>query len=507
MAPHLLLGASVYRLPVEETALVWQVGDVPELPVQGTKEAFPEVAAPAGFAAARAALEEAGLLAPYAVSDEDAVRFAVHRWTASALAARSAPDEFAAAHLRAARYWWWRVRTVSKDLEEGMEARYHFHQAGELDDAVSVTETVCLQLDTWGAYRREEQLCREVLGWLPPRSDKAAGFTLQLGFVAQKRGSYEEAFEWFWCSRQIFEEMGNRPGMAASYHHLGWVAQERGSYDEALEWYRNSLQIEEELGNRDGMATSYHHLGWVAQLRGSYEEALEWYRRSLPIREELGNRDGMATSYHNMGMVAQLRGSYEEALEWHRNSLQIRKELGNRDGMAVCYHQMGIVALECGSYEDALEWSRGALRIFDELGNRSGKAHAYGQMGVVAHKRGSHENALEWYRESLRIFEELGNRAGMALSMSNIGALLTERGAPEDAVPWNLRSLSIRLEIRVPQVRIDLHLLGRQRELLGDARFCALVAEHEGEEAVEAVVGVIEQAAAMGGGSEGVDAG
>jgi len=68
-------------------------------------------------------------------------------------------------------------------------------------------------------------------------------------------------------------------------------------------------------------------------------------------------------------------------------------------------------------------------------------------------------------------------------------------------------SLSIRLEIRVPQIRIDLHWLGRLRELLGDARFRELVAEHAGEEAVETVVGMIEQAAAADGGSEGVDAG
>lgn len=167
LASRLLLGASVYRLPVEEAALVWQVGEVPELPGDDA-EAFPELAAPAGFAAARAALEGAGLLAPYAVSDEDALRFAVHRWTASALASRSAADELAGAHSRAARYWRWRVavrpQSRAQDMEDLFEARHHHRLAGELDEAVLVTEWVCSQLDTWGAYRREEQLCREVLG-------------------------------------------------------------------------------------------------------------------------------------------------------------------------------------------------------------------------------------------------------------------------------------------------------------------------------------------------------
>jgi len=91
--------------------------------------------------------------------------------------------------------------------------------------------------------------------------------------------------------------------------------------------------------------------------------------------------------------------------------------------------------------------------------------------------------------------------------MSNIGALLTDNGEADDALPWNLRSLSIYLDLQVPEVRFDLRWLGRQRDLLGDARFRELVAEHAGEESVETVVGMIEQASAADGESEGVDAG
>jgi hypothetical protein len=47
----------------------------------------------------------------------DAVRFAVHRWTAPALAARSDASELGAAHSRAARYWRWQVETVSQALD------------------------------------------------------------------------------------------------------------------------------------------------------------------------------------------------------------------------------------------------------------------------------------------------------------------------------------------------------------------------------------------------------
>ena len=50
-------------------------------------------------------------------------------------------------------------------------------------------------------------------------------------------------------------------------------------------WYRKALALREGLGDREGMATSYHQLGIIAQERGAYQEALKWYRRSLAIEK------------------------------------------------------------------------------------------------------------------------------------------------------------------------------------------------------------------------------
>ena len=130
------------------------------------------------------------------------------------------------------------------------------------------------------------------------------------------------------------EELGNRPGMATTYHQLGMTAQVRGRLDEAEGWYRKSLAINEELGDRPGMAGTYHQLGMIAQARGRLDEAEDWYRKSLAISEELGDRPGMATTYHQLGMIAQDRGRLDEAEDWYRKSLAIREELGDRPGMA-----------------------------------------------------------------------------------------------------------------------------------------------------------------------------
>jgi tetratricopeptide (TPR) repeat protein len=527
LAEDLLIGASVYQVPVDIDGLAWQVSEEVEIPenteriqqvreLQKTMEEIlergeplsldlveqwdanqrellkPPLQVPDELGGARDVLSDLGLLASVETNEERASLYFVHRWTASRVFQRCPADKIQAAHRKAARYWSWRVAEIpqdrQQDVEDLLQERHHYKEAGEIDAALRLTNLICSQLDTWGAYRREEQLYKETLSWVPEHSTEAAVSIHNLGIIAQQQGNYNQALNWYKKSLRISEELGNRDGMARSYYRIGIVAQYQGDYDLASECYKKSLHISEELGNRDGMARSYHQLGIVAQDRGDYEQALDWYKKSLHISEELGNRDGMARSYHQIGMVVQDRGDYNQALDWYKKSLQINEELGNRDEIARSYHQIGIVAQDRGDDDQALDWYRKSLLISEELGDRVGMARSYHQLGIVAQNRSDYDQALDWYKKSLLIKEELGDRVGMALTTSQLGVLWTEHGQPEDAVPLNLRSLSIRLQIGIPEIRIDLQWLNRQRELLGEKRFGEILREHLSEEDSQTVL-------------------
>lgn len=64
--------------------------------------------------------------------------------------------------------------------------------------------------------------------------------------------------------------------MAESYHLLGIIARSHGRLDEAEDWYRQSLTIKEELGDRPGMTATYHQLGLLAEARDQAPLALAW---------------------------------------------------------------------------------------------------------------------------------------------------------------------------------------------------------------------------------------
>ena len=493
VATELVTGASVYRIPVDDTALAFQVGQPAQRPPdsdrraridrvqQAIQEAIeraddgqisledagltaeeydryqadvaeehrPPVEAPDGLAAAATAARAAGLLTPVPHGDQAPFHF-VHRWTAAAIAALH-PDATREAHRRAAAFWYWRVDTIpqsrEQDVDQLLEARYHYHAAGDTDEAMAAHQEAVNQLQTWGQYGRAAELCRETLTWLPPGSRDAAGTEGTLGILAQQRGDYDEAERAHHRALETFERIGDQAGVASNYHNLGILAQHRGDYDAAEPLYRRSLEIKERIGDQAGMSTSYHQLGWLAQLRGDYDAAEPLYRRSLEIEERIGNEAGVSISYHHLGMLAQLRGDYDAAEPLYRRSLEIKERIGDQAGMSTSYHNLGILAQLRGDYDAAEPLYRRSLEIKERIGDQAGAASSYHQLGILAQDRGDYDAAEPLYRRSLETFERIGDQAGAASSYHQLGILAQLRGDYDAAEPLYRRSLEIKERI------------------------------------------------------------
>ena len=376
LARRLLQGASVYRLPVDELGLAWQVGEevdppadperaarlarleaalaalrdagqepsveAPGLSEQERAQLDADVAArprpplrvPDGLREALKAVAGLGLIAPTQPSEQVPVAgqaWLVHRWTAAELARLTAPADLTEAHRRAARYWRWRVEVWPQDrqadVEQLLEARYHHQAAGERDQAVAVTWAVCEQLTTWGAWSWAAQLLQETLALLPERSQQAAAFQHALGNLAHRRGDYDHALDWYRKSLTIFEELGDRAGMASSYHQLGIIAYLHGDYDHALDWYRQALTIAEELGDRAGMASTIGQIGVLLTETGRVREGLAWTIRGLSIRVAIGSPD-VRIDVHWLRRQRELLG--DEAF-----GAALRQELGDEGARGV----------------------------------------------------------------------------------------------------------------------------------------------------------------------------
>ena len=203
---------------------------------------------------ALAACQAASLLTITGTHDQR--RFFVHRWTATELATRAGEHDprLHQAHEQAAAYWRWRFdmwpQDKAADVHDLLEARHHLLRAGQIEKAGKVTESICLQLQIWGAWDQESALIYDTLTHLPDNSPRRPAYTGQLGNLAYLRGDYDEAARQYQASLAIFERLGDQAGMATSYHQLGMLAHDRGDYDEAIRQYQASLAINERLGDQ-----------------------------------------------------------------------------------------------------------------------------------------------------------------------------------------------------------------------------------------------------------------
>jgi tetratricopeptide (TPR) repeat protein len=514
---------AVYRLPVDETGVAWQLSELtaaPDPPADlrarlepvlvmlrqarqaGTAEsvedlgldpstlaqfrrdaaelAGPPVSLTEPARHALSLLAGLGLVAPAATQDtvgqQDGPSWVAHRWTAVALQARTSREQLTAAHRRAAAYWRWRVavwpQTRADDVEQLLEARYHYHAAGDLDYALSANAQACSQLRTWGMWTTEHSLWDETLGWVSPRSTDAGEIHFQLGQIARRRGNYAASEQHYQAGLAIFEELGDRIGLAISYHDLGLLAQVRGDYSTAEQHYQAALAIKEELGDRIGLARTYHQLGVVAEDRDDYDTAEQHYQAALAIFEELGDRVGFASGYHQLGILAHKRGDYDTAEQRYQASLAIEEELGRQDGIASSYGQLGMLARHRGDYDTAEQRYQAALAIDEEIGDRRGMATSYHQLALIAQDRSDYDTAEQRYQAALAIFEELGDRASTATTLSQLGILLTEQSRFADAIRFQLQSLAIRIELGLTDAAArDVRRLGEQRAAVGDEQF------------------------------------
>ncbi|MER6344541.1 tetratricopeptide repeat protein [Streptomyces sp. NPDC001595] len=486
-ARRLLEGLAVHRTPVDRTGAAWHLSEVMSAPdpdqeamdrVRTVRERI-ERAAAAGASEeddwglepetvaqftldretllrppveldeagerALALLLELGLVSPAPVSEDDQgtppAGLVIHRWTADALQSRTDAEALVTAHRRATAYSIWYARAQARgdvdNILRLVEARHHSLASGDGAMAGSLTQHICMQLHTWGAWDWEQRLVEESLAAAPPRSQAAAMWLHQLGLIEHRRGAFDDAQQHFQDSLAISEEQGNRGGIGSTYHQLGMIAQERQDFDAAERYYRLSLAISEELDERLGIAITRHQLGIVAHERGQYDEAEHQFRASLAISEELRERNSIGSTYHQLGMIAEKREDYEAAEQYYRASLAISEELNERLGIAISRHQLGI----------------------------------------LAERREAYDEAEQFYRSSLALSEEVGNRGAIASTISQLGLLKTRRDQPEQAVPYNLQALAMRLEMRVSPTT-DLTALGFQRRALGDDRFHAVLLEH-----------------------------
>lgn len=235
--------------------------------------------------------------------------------------------------------------------------------------------------------------------------------------------------------------------IAQAYYLMGVASSLKSEYPKALDNYQRSIKIFEEEGDKRGLAFNLNSIGNIYADQGQYPKALDYYQRCLKNFEETGFKIGVAGSLSNIGLIYHEQGEYPRALDYHERSLKIFEEMGDKRGMAGSLNNIGLIHEKQGAFPIALDFYKRGLKINEEMGYKSIMATSLTNIGVIYEYQGDIPLALDYYQRSLKMFEELEDKKGMTLALGDIGTIYQKQGDNLEALKFCNKGLSLSQEI------------------------------------------------------------
>jgi non-specific serine/threonine protein kinase len=205
--------------------------------------------------------------------------------------------------------WLLRLHTEHDNLRAALEWSQERDPEAGLRLAVSLAE-----------FWRGGRLQREGWQWLDTLLERSPGRTVLHGYALlgagrlyREHGELAQAKERLAASAAIFEEHGDRRGLANALSRLGLIADGEGDAGRARELQEESLAHFQTLGDRQGQATALMHLGIVLMESGTLAEARSAFEECLPLFRALGETQRVAHVLHWLSGVARLQGDFPRA--------------------------------------------------------------------------------------------------------------------------------------------------------------------------------------------------
>lgn len=192
--------------------------------------------------------------------------------------------------------------------------------------------------------------------------------TNNLGAIANLQGDHERALWHYRLALPTFQRLGQRRGLASSYHNLAITFRDLGQLDEADEHERSAIDHASEAREPRLLAMGRIGRAEIALRRGDAALAETTARMAREEFAGLGDAQNEADAWRLIGATCSAQRRYEGALEAFGQALDMARARHYALTEAESLRDRLEVWMGMGDVESALEDARDAIAIFERLG-------------------------------------------------------------------------------------------------------------------------------------------
>jgi tetratricopeptide (TPR) repeat protein len=248
------------------------------------------------------------------------------------------------------------------------------------------------------------------------------------GQAALALGEPGPALDNFAASARIYQEIGDRSGLARVGNNRGVALESRGDLAGAEASYREALAIYRAIGNEYGAAGAVNNLAILSFGRGHLPEARQQFQQALATFQATGRKAAAANAVTNLAAISDRLGDQAGFRARLGEAMAIYREIGDRGAEARTRLNLGRASFTAGDLTSAERDIGEALRIDRSLGDRSATALALQDHGAVLLQQGDLAQAEASFLEARDIQRSLGEKASLADCTLDLAESALERG-------------------------------------------------------------------------------
>lgn len=210
---------------------------------------------------------------------------------------------------------------------------------------------------------------------------------------------------------QLALKLGDRSLHARIINEKGVSYRKVDMYEQALKQHQRALTIFEDLGDKMGIAFALANIANVYHALEQYQKALDYHRQSLTIKRALDNREQLAYSLRTTALTLQALKEHDKAEKMMLEALELSKQVNDFHSVGNLYFHLGNNASEAGRKKnEAMQYYEKALEIYEQLESTYGTAISTYQKAMAHLDMGQEQLAFELLNKALEIAQRSGFR-------------------------------------------------------------------------------------------------